>query len=142
MTYVYVDTEFNGFGGDLISMALVSDDGDGWYGVLPLPEKVHPWVAENVVPKLYSPPQTREVFRETLHAFLRTIHDPHFIADSAIDIEHLCACMPGDSWETTLKINFVASVLTEAEPAPADPHNALSDAIALKEWHQAEMAPA
>lgn len=32
---LYLDTEFNGFGGSLISAALVSTGGHEWYEVLP-----------------------------------------------------------------------------------------------------------
>jgi hypothetical protein len=53
----FLDTEFNGFGGDLISLALVPEYGDReYYAVLPLPEELHPWVARNVVPYLSSVP--------------------------------------------------------------------------------------
>lgn len=41
---IYVDCEFNGFGGELMSMALVAEDGREWYNVLPLPRDIEPWV--------------------------------------------------------------------------------------------------
>ena len=47
----FLDTEFNGFGGELISLALVPEHGhDEYYAVLPLPDELHPWVERNVVP--------------------------------------------------------------------------------------------
>ena len=53
----FLDTEFNGFGGALISLALVPEHGDQeYYATLPLPEPVHPWVERHVVPYLGSVP--------------------------------------------------------------------------------------
>jgi hypothetical protein len=53
----FLDTEFNGFGGELISLALVPEHGDQeFYVVLPLPETLHPWVERHVVPYLSSVP--------------------------------------------------------------------------------------
>lgn len=49
---LYIDCEFNGFGGQLISMALVAEDGTEFYEVVPLLEEVTPWVAEHVMPVL------------------------------------------------------------------------------------------
>src|SRR3546814_14895388 len=49
----FLDTEFNGFGGDLISLALVPEYGDqDFYVSLPLPAQIHPWVEQNVIPYL------------------------------------------------------------------------------------------
>jgi hypothetical protein len=46
MTVAYLDCEFNGYKGDLISLALVIDDNNYFYEVLGCPNPV-PWVAEN-----------------------------------------------------------------------------------------------
>jgi hypothetical protein len=43
----YLDCEFNGYKGDLISLALVIDDNNYFYEVLGCPNPV-PWVAENL----------------------------------------------------------------------------------------------
>ena len=50
----FLDTEFNGFGGVLISVALVPEhaDDEEFYVSLPLPDDVEPWVAQHVVPYL------------------------------------------------------------------------------------------
>jgi len=54
----FLDTEFNGFGGALISLALVPEIGDqDFYVSLPLPAEIHPWVEKNVIPYLrFVPP--------------------------------------------------------------------------------------
>jgi len=43
----FLDTEFNGFGGSLISMALVpeNDSLPEFYKELEMKEQLHPWVA-------------------------------------------------------------------------------------------------
>ena len=55
MTVAYLDCEFNGYKGDLISLALVIDDNNYFYEVLGCPNPV-PWVAENVMPILNKEP--------------------------------------------------------------------------------------
>jgi hypothetical protein len=42
MTRIAVDCEFNSFGGQLISMALVTEHGDEWYMQLELPDNLGP----------------------------------------------------------------------------------------------------
>ena len=51
MRYV-LDTEFNGFGGALLSLALVPEDGGEFYATLACDDDVLPWVERNVVPYL------------------------------------------------------------------------------------------
>ena len=48
----YLDTEFNGFNGALLSIALVPEDGDEFYITLACAEPVLPWVEHNVMPFL------------------------------------------------------------------------------------------
>ena len=50
---LWLDTEFSGHNSaQLISLAIADPHGSHWYGVLPLPANVDPWVAEHVVPRL------------------------------------------------------------------------------------------
>jgi hypothetical protein len=46
----FLDTEFNGFGGGLLSLALVPEDGTEFYATLACDEDMLPWVERNVVP--------------------------------------------------------------------------------------------
>ena len=48
---LFIDCEFNEFKGELISMALVSEDGKEFYEVLPC-KNPGDWVKENVLPIL------------------------------------------------------------------------------------------
>lgn len=52
----YLDCEFDGFKGALLSLALVCEDGRSFYGTLPIRTRCDPWVVENVVPKMYDVP--------------------------------------------------------------------------------------
>ncbi len=48
---LWLDTEFNGFGGEFVSAALVAEDGTHWYKTVGCKTPV-PWTAENVIPHL------------------------------------------------------------------------------------------
>jgi len=68
MTKLFIDCEFNEFGGDLISMALVAEDGQEFYEVLNLENdwKYGSWVFANVVPYLNKDPITKQLFQQKL----------------------------------------------------------------------------
>lgn len=133
---LFLDTEFNGFGGELISLALVAEDGCEWYGVLPLPAKIDKWVAEHVIPfldidskyALYDEP----AFQASLAKFLSQFPDVEIIADWPADFEHLCSML---SYEAGFRISINCTMRLVRIPGikPEIPHNALSDARALKE---------
>ena len=85
----FLDTEFNGFGGALISLALVPEYGDqDFYVSLPLPAEIHPWVEQNVIPYLrFVPPGvdhqlSREEASRHIEAYLANDPDPVIIAVS------------------------------------------------------------
>src|SRR4051794_3934264 len=59
---VFMDAEFNGFGGDLISIALVCEDGQEWYEVAEIPAEPHPFVVQHVLPVLGKEPIGRDCF--------------------------------------------------------------------------------
>ena len=53
----FLDTEYNGFGGALLSLALVPDDGDELYLTLKTDEPIVAWVERHVVPYLDTVPE-------------------------------------------------------------------------------------
>ena len=65
MTKIYIDTEFNEFKGDLISLALVAETGEEFYEVLEC-KNPGPWVAEHVMPILEKDPIDRALFQTEL----------------------------------------------------------------------------
>lgn len=140
MTTLFLDTEFNGFGGELISMALVSDEGREWYQVLGVPDRVHPWVADHVIPRLAKEPLGENVFRFSLHTFLLNFRSPVVVCDWHADAEHFAASLASADYGSSLNYDCTIRIIgpTETQPEPETPHNALSDARALRDWYLAQ----
>lgn len=129
---LFIDGEWNGFGGELISMALVSDR-DHFYEVLGC-KNPHPWVAEHVMPTLGKKPISIKRFQRLLGEYLNQFDCIHVIADWPEDISYFCNALitgPGERLSTppmTMEVrrdigNDNAEVI----------HNALSDAKAIRE---------
>lgn len=142
----FLDTEFNGFGGELISLALVPEFGDqDFYVSLPLPDEIHPWVAKNVVPYLRHVPQgvDHELSQRdaTLHleAYLASDRDPMIVADWPDDLAYFCKLLmtgPGQMIDLDgLQLELVNAAGFSAAANSRIPHNALHDAHALKNFY-------
>lgn len=129
---LYLDCEFNEFKGDLISMALVAEDGREFYEVLPC---VNPgaWVAEHVMPVLGKAPVAIGEFQISLQHFLRQFESVHIVADWPEDIQHFCNSLitgPGSRLNTPPLTMEVVRI-----DAPSDqPHNALADARGIERY--------
>lgn len=134
MTQLYLDVEFNSFGGDLISLALYNPGGESWYEVASLPPAPHPFVRDHVIPVLGKAPMGKDGFMASLHAYLKQFQMPEIIADWPEDFSHFfnCLCKPG-GWQ--LQFECRATLLLSGKFDPEIRHNALSDAKALAEWH-------
>lgn len=143
MTKIFIDCEFNEFGGDLISMALVSEDGNEFYEVLELEndEKYGSWVFANVVPWLNKPAVDKQIFQDKLRAFLNQYEEAHVIADWPDDIRYFCQSLitgPGMSMATPLKLTMQIDRELTTEKSKI-PHNALEDAKAIqRSWYRRE----
>jgi hypothetical protein len=87
---IFLDAEFNGFGGALISIGLVCEDGQEWYEVAEIPAEPHPFVAQHVLPVLGKEPIGRGCFAQSLAEFLASVPEPVIIADWPDDIRCLC----------------------------------------------------
>ena len=133
MTVAYLDCEFNGYKGDLISLALVIDDDNYFYEVLGCPNPVS-WVAENVMPILNKEPIAPHDFKQKLEAFITKYKDLVVVADWPDDIKYLCDALivaPGVCVNTPIKLSFVLKRVD----APSElPHNALADAKGIKKF--------
>lgn len=138
---IFLDTEFDGHGGDLISLALAGSDGNHWYGIFETWCEDE-WVAENVVPKLYAMPATisgdHSLLRFSLKKHLKAREGCTIWADWPADFEYLTHLMCGGSYAESFMIPCTMQLIVTppGEPRPEVPHNALSDAIALMRWHQ------
>jgi len=140
---LWIDCEFNEFGGDLISMALVAEDGQEFYEVLNLEndEKYGSWVFANVVPWLNKDPISKEEFQKELYLFINQWDEVHIIADWPDDIRYFCASLitgPGRALSTPLNLTMQIDRELNTESS-AILHNALEDARAIKRsWDRRE----
>lgn len=128
---IWIDTEFNGWGGELISIGLVAEDGQELYCVLGCKDP-EPWVKENVIPHLLSPDVDNPTLQQKLWTFLRKYPSVHIIADWPTDFIHFYNCLlVGDGNMMTvppLTTELVRGLSCDSEL----PHNAIADAKALK----------
>lgn len=141
----FIDTEFNGFGGPLISVGLVPEYGDQeYYAVLPLPSDPHPWVARNVLPYLDSvaPGLVNHIDAVTaaheIAAYLAADRDPVIVADWPEDIALFCRLLltgPAEIVDVgSLTFEFRRSPGFSTAMNSRVPHNALHDARALRDF--------
>ncbi|MCW6511763.1 hypothetical protein [Lichenifustis flavocetrariae] len=139
----FLDAEFNGFGGQLISIALVPQDPHSavFYEALPCaaPE---PWVAAHVLPVLRTTPTSRPAMIAKLAAYLSSDPEPVVVADWPEDIAHLALLMvtgPGYRLASPrLMFELLDLPLFNSEALSEVPHNARHDAAALRTYVLAE----
>jgi hypothetical protein len=138
MKTLFLDTEFNGFGGKLISLALVpeNDSLPEFYNELTMTDQLEPWVKDNVIPHLVLPRVSHKEFQNNLANYLWEVGEITIIADWPDDIRYFCESLitgPGMminimhkiKFELDLSINYTSDV----------PHNALHDARAIKKTY-------
>ena len=140
----FLDTEFNGFGGALLSLALVPEDGEEFYATLANRDPLLPWVERNVVPfldhvpvGLVSPRLSRRDAAVALAHYFAMDPAPEIVADWPEDIAQFSSLLmtgPGEMVPVpplTLQLVPLHGFSTAANSVV--PHNALHDARALKE---------
>ncbi len=154
----FLDTEFNGFGGALLSLALVPEDGgEDFYVTLICHDPIEPWVDTHVMPYLDSVPQQhaglsverpqaakslsswliREYELQTLAAYPEQIEALEIVADWPEDIAQYCMLLlkgPGtmvDVPPLMFRLIDIPGFSTAANSAV--PHNALHDARSLRD---------
>lgn len=144
----FLDTEFNGFGGELISLALVREDNESIYLVYDAPKVIEPWVMENVMPILthipsplpgmahfdVSQPEGALLLGEF---FRRDPTTPYIITDWPDDIRYLCqAVITGPGMMANIPRMIFDMVRVDAYPTKVEgaiQHNAWWDAKALQD---------
>lgn len=140
----FLDTEYNGWGGALLSLALVPDHGEELYLTLDWDGVLEQWVERNVVPyldmvpdSLVSPRMSRADAARMIAHYLAGDPDPLIIADWPEDIALLNALLvtgPGVMAEVpSLKFQFVSLGGFSTAANSKVPHNALHDARALRD---------
>jgi hypothetical protein len=134
----FLDTEFNGFNGKLISMALVPEDGSKpeFYKELEIKEQLDPWVRDNVVPHLVLDSCTYWEFQQALAQYLWENGECTIVADWPDDIRYLCEALitgPGQMFSYIPNIKFELDFGIEYNSEV--PHNALHDARAIRNFY-------
>lgn len=140
----FLDTEYNGVGGALLSLALVPEEGEELYLTVKTDEPILDWVEQHVMPYLDSVPEqlscprlARRDAAAALERYLRGDDDPLIVADWPEDVAHFCNLMitgPGDMVELrylTFRLTPLSNFSTAANSKV--PHNALYDARALRD---------
>jgi hypothetical protein len=130
---IFIDGEWNGYGGELISLALVAEDGQSFYEVLEC-NNPDPWIAENVISKLGKPWITFESMQQQLEIFLCKFDSIHLIADWPEDIMWFCKVLitgPG----MRLDIPPLMMQVLRVDTVSSNPHHALYDARSLRNWY-------
>lgn len=135
---LFLDCEFNGFGGDLLSIALVPENGDAFYRIVEdTSEPPTPWVAEHVIPLLgafggQAITSPRWAIRRELQRFLSRYCRVHIVADWPEDIAHFCrlllTAIPGERISTPPLTMEIVRFDSRSEM----PHNALADAVGIR----------
>lgn len=157
----FFDFEFNGFGGDLISLGIAAEDGFTLYLVekwerlnwLRSSHRIDPWVEANVLPILMdNPPDSEAIERpvsewgEIVANFYEGDDKPHFFCDWPSDIADLCKIMitgPGTAVQMPHQTIFTCLRHLDVYPTSlpgAVQHHALWDALALKRWVEEQEA--
>jgi hypothetical protein len=141
----FLDCEYNGFGGALLSLALVPEDGgEELYLTFACAGPIEPWVERNVLPfidhvpdALKLPPTSREQAAHVIAMYLGDDEEPEILADWPTDIELLCGLLSFAPGKTVALPETRFRLLTLGRFSPAEnsavPHNALHDARALRD---------
>jgi hypothetical protein len=140
----FLDTEYNGWGGALLSLALVPEDGEELYLTLDWDGTLDPWVERHVVPYLdtvpdglVSPRLSRGDAARALAHYLAGDPAPLIVADWPEDLALINALLltgPGIMVEVpALSFQFLPLSGFSTAANSAVPHNALHDARALRD---------
>jgi hypothetical protein len=140
----FLDTEYNGWGGALLSLALVPEDGEELYLTLDWDGALEEWVERHVIPyldmvseSLVSPRMSRTDAARTIAHYLAGDPEPVIVADWPEDIAQFSMLLvtgAGVMVEVpplTFKFVELSGFSTAANSKV--PHNALHDARALRD---------
>lgn len=138
---LFLDTEFNGYLGELLSMGIVSDKSDDvFYEVLEVSSdvKIEPWVQQHVVPNLAKKPISEREFKVKLAFYLSCHLGEPILADWPCDFVYLMRMI---TYPKGIRTNGTFDMHLESgfDPNPAIPHHALSDAVALMQAYHAKI---
>jgi hypothetical protein len=137
-----MDAEYNGFGGELISIALVPEDeaAPSFYEAVGCVRPIQ-WVVEHVLPVLQVAPISHDELTNRFAAYLHNDDHPILVADWPEDISHAALLLvtgPGHMKPIrTVQFRLVdperLDMGAHEHVASTLPHNARHDANALRE---------
>jgi hypothetical protein len=147
----FLDTEVNGFRGELISLALVSEwqpvptaPGEKFahefYAARHIKSPCNDWVREHVLPVLRTTMRPPVGFKAAFQDFVVRYPDCEVICDWHTDAEYFCELLAGHDYGSSLDFPCTVRILKtpkEGGPTSVTPHNALDDARGLRDWYQA-----
>ena len=132
---LFLDCEFNGFGGELISLALVDENNQHFYEVLACADPI-PWVKDHVMPRLNQKPISLAQFQSRLQIYLSQYSSLEIVADWPEDFALFTRSLvlsAGKCIRTPpLTMQLWMQDPIETHVPSENPHNALADAQALK----------
>lgn len=149
----FLDCEFDGHNGPLLSLALVPEEGGGIHITVDV-AAMDVWVINNVLPLMdkHNAPQSAKVYPhdvgETLRAFLSDDPYPTIVADSPVDIGRFCRAIStghDGQWASTnypemrFDVHNVDCYPTDLDGAVQ--HNAWWDAMALRHILSKDQTP-
>ena len=140
----FLDTEYNGWGGALLSLGLVGERGDEFYAVIEHDGPIEPWVEHHVLPYLDMVPEPlrgprldRAGAARALAFFLAHDPEPLILADWPEDIAQFAMLLTtGPGMMVALpppRFELVSLPGFSTAANSAVPHNALHDARALRD---------
>ena len=140
VTRIALDCEFNEFGGELRSIALVAENmQEVYYELLPT-EEDKPWYAEHVAPLMSGKTTARFLAGEGVGEFISRFRKPVIIADWPCDFRHLCDLLVFGSGVKHESGDFTMAYMKLPAFSSAEssliPHHALHDARALMNYLQ------
>lgn len=140
----YVDCEFDGHHGPLLSMAIVAEDGDSIH-IRTRNFATNPWVIENVMPLMEAHRAQKSVqvaeyeVGRIIRNFIPETITPTIVADSPVDIVRFCDALstnPEGEWASA-EYPYIRCEVHNVDCYPTDlpeavQHNAWWDAMALR----------
>ena len=125
----FIDFEFNGKGGRVLSAAIVTESGAEWYEVMDYADiDVVPWVAENCLPNLGKEPISAAAFQASFEEFINQFGYIEFMYNAHADrryLDELLLNMPQQPLHRCVRDGFLSA------RSSLIPHNALADARAI-----------
>lgn len=134
---LFLDTEFNGFGGELLSLALVPEDATApefYCEIEHTPSEMIQWVKDNVISVMDGEPVSYGAFQYRFQNYICQFRDIEVVADWPDDIGYFCASLitaPGERIMLPGPINFQLDC--SLDYVSEVPHHALHDARGIRE---------